>query len=476
MENLNYINGEWTKSSSNSTLSNVNPSNYKEVIGYFQSSNEEDVNLAFSSAHNSKKGWKRTSYAQRGEILYAVADRLKAKSEEIALLISKEVGKTIDEAKGEVNRGINILKYFAGEGMRSIGENIPPTDMNGMMYTTREPLGVVGIITPWNFPLAIPLWKIAPALIFGNTVVFKPAKEASLTAVKIVECFSEAGIPNGVINLITGSSREIGDTIVEHKYLNGLSFTGSDNVGKRIGRICYENGVKCQLEMGGKNPIIISEKANIQEAVSAIISGAFKFNGQKCTATSRVYIQDSIYDQVKELLLTEVSTIKIGDATDPNNWMGPSNNKGQFDSVVAYIEEAKQDGITLLHGGQKPNENGYFIEPTIFEVDNNQLKLVQEEIFGPVITIMKYTTFDEAIALSNETKYGLSASLFSSDIKEILQFIREIEAGMVRINAETSGVELQAPFGGLKESSSHSREQGRAAMDFYTSIKTVFIK
>lgn len=476
MEYLNYINGEWMKSFSNSTLSNENPSNYKEVIGSFQSSNEEDVDLAFSSAHKAKSIWKKTSYQQRGEILYATADRLKEKSEEIALLISKEVGKTIDEAKGEVNRGINILKYFAGEGMRSIGENIPPTDLNGMMFTTREPLGVVGIITPWNFPLAIPLWKIAPALIFGNTVVFKPAKEASLTAVKIVECFAEAGIPNGVINLITGSSRVIGDKIVENKYLNGLSFTGSDNVGKRIGRICYENGVKYQLEMGGKNPIIISEKADLAEAVQAIISGAFKFNGQKCTATSRVYIHESIYEDVKERLLSEASKIKIGDSTDPNNWMGPSNNKNQFESVVSYIEEAKADGISLLYGGENNNENGYFIEPTIFEVENNQLKLVQEEIFGPVISIMKYSTFDEAIALSNETKYGLSASLFSNDIKEIMQFVRDIEVGMVRVNAETSGVELHAPFGGLKDSSSYSREQGRAAMDFYTSIKTVFIK
>lgn len=476
MEKLNYINGEWLQSSSNSTLFNENPSEISEIVGYFQKSNVDDVNLAYLSAYKAKSEWKNKSYIQRGELLFSVAEKLKENSEEIALLISKEVGKTIDEAKGEVIRGINILKYYAGEGMRAIGENIPPSDLNGIMFTTREPLGVVGIITPWNFPLAIPLWKIAPALIFGNTIVFKPAKEASLTAIKIVECFSEAGLPKGVINLITGSSRDIGDSFVENKYLNGISFTGSDNVGKRIGRICYENGVKYQLEMGGKNPIIVSEKANVLEAVKAIVNGSYKFNGQKCTASSRVYIHEAVYENVKTQLINEIMKIKIGDSTNPENWMGPSNNKNQFDSVVSYIEEAKLEGINLLYGGGNDKQKGYFIEPTVFEVDDNNLKIVQEEVFGPVITIMKYSTFEEAIKLSNETKYGLSASLFSNDIKEILQFIREIEAGMVRVNSETTGVELQAPFGGMKESSSFSREQGRAAMDFYTSIKTVFIK
>ncbi|MED4552954.1 MULTISPECIES: aldehyde dehydrogenase family protein [Lysinibacillus] len=472
----NYLNGQWVTSDSKETLYNVNPSNIKEVLGEYQNSNEADVNAAFNFANEAKKKWRRLSYLQRAEYLYKTAQILLEKADEIAALLSKEVGKTIDESKGEVIRGVNILRYFAGEGYRAIGENIPPSDADGTMYTMREPLGVVGIISPWNFPCAIPLWKTAPALIFGNTVVLKPAKEASLTAIKIVECFDEAGLPEGVLNLVTGEGRVIGDLILNNQHLNAISFTGSNGVGKHIGKICNERGIKCQLEMGGKNPIVVSEKANLELAVTGILNGAFKFTGQKCTACSRVYVQSSIYEKVKSSILTKIKNINVGDAINPNSWMGPSSNLNQYETVKKYVTEAISNGNTLLVGGNFEDTKGYFSEPTIFEIYNNKEKIVQEEIFGPVLALMKFENLNDAIELCNDSIYGLSASLYSENINEILMFIRDIECGMVRINSETSGVELQAPFGGMKESSSHSREQGRAAVEFYTSIKTVFVK
>jgi aldehyde dehydrogenase (NAD+) len=372
------------------------------------------------------------------------------------------------------------LRYYAGEGMRKVGDVIPSTDSEGLMYTTRTPLGVVGVITPWNFPVAIPIWKMAPALVYGNVVVFKPAQETAVTAAKIMECFDEAGLPPGVVNMVTGPGAVIGQGIIDHPDINGITFTGSDAVGKRVGQGALARGAKYQLEMGGKNPVIVADDADLDLAVEATISGGLRSTGQKCTATSRVIVQSGIYDAFKERLLERVAQLPIGDGMQSTTWMGPCASESQLKTVLSYIEKGKAEGATLIQGGSRLTENGldqgFFVEPTVFENVTNEMVIAQEEIFGPVLALIKVDNLEQAIELANDVQYGLSASIFTQNIANILSFVNEIEAGLVRINAESAGVELQAPFGGMKQSSSYSREQGQAAIEFFTSIKTVFIK
>ena len=399
--------------------------------------------------------------------------------DDIATAMTLEMGKTFPEAKGETARGVAILRYFAGEGMRSVGDVIPSTDSEAFMFTTRVPLGVVGVITPWNFPVAIPLWKMAPALIYGNTVVIKPASETAITCAKIIECFHDAGIPAGVMNLVTGSGSVIGPEMATHQNIDAITFTGSNTVGKQLAQTAVSRGIKYQLEMGGKNPVIVANDADLDLAVEATISGGLKSSGQKCTATSRVIVQQDVYEEFKEKLLEKVAKITVGDGMDAGTWMGPSASQSQLNTVLSYIEKGKEEGATLLFGGNKVKKdglNGYFVEPTVFENVSSDMALAREEIFGPVLALMKVDTIEEALELANDSEYGLSASIFTTKISNMLSFINEMDAGLVRINAESAGVELQAPFGGMKQSSSHSREQGQAAKEFYTSIKTVFIK
>jgi len=375
---------------------------------------------------------------------------------------------------------VAILRYYAGEGMRKIGDVIPSTDKDALMFTTRIPLGVVGVITPWNFPVAIPIWKIAPALVYGNAVVLKPASETAITAAKVIECFHEAGFPAGVINMITGRGSVIGEGIINHPDINGITFTGSDHIGKQVGQGALARGAKYQLEMGGKNPVIVASDADLDLAVEATISGGLRSTGQKCTATSRVIVQSDVYDKFKQKLLEKVSALKVGDGLHNDTWMGPCANESQLYTVLSYIEKGLSEGASLLYGGQRievdGHDNGFFVQPTIFENVQSSMTIAQEEIFGPVLVLIKVETMEEALAVANDVQYGLSASIFTTNIGHMLSFINEIEAGLVRINAESAGVELQAPFGGMKQSSSHSREQGQAAIEFFTSIKTVFVK
>lgn len=472
----NYINGEWVPSETGQLFESKNPANVNEVVGVVQKSNENDVNKAFESAKEAQKKWARLSGPTRGELLLKASNILESRLDDIALTMTKEMGKTLLEAKGETARGVAILRYYAGEGSRSIGDNIPSSDADALMITTRVPLGVVGVITPWNFPVAIPIWKMAPALVYGNTVVLKPAIETAVTAAKVVECFHEAGFPPGVINLITGSGAVIGDAMVENEHINAVTFTGSNTVGKHIGRKAFDRGVKYQLEMGGKNPVIVADDADLKLAVEATISGGLRSTGQKCTATSRVIVHEAVYSQFKELLLEEVAKITVGDGAESNIWMGPCANESQLNTVLSYIEIGKEEGATLLYGGNKVEKGGYFVEPTVFEGVLPTMRIAREEIFGPVLALMKVSSMEEAITLANDSDFGLSASIFTTNIQKMLEFIREMDAGLIRINSESAGVELQAPFGGMKQSSSHSREQGRAAIEFFTSIKTVFVK
>lgn len=477
---LNFINNDWKQSSDQEVIASYNPANKEEVVGLVQKSSDADLDKAVNAAHNAKKGWRKLGQVARGQLLYKVANIIEENLEDIAETMTREMGKTLPEAKGETARGVAILRYYAGEGMRPDGDTIPSTDPEALMFTRRTPLGVVGVITPWNFPVAIPIWKIAPALVYGNTVVFKPATEAAVTAAKVVECFAKAGFPQGVLNFITGSGSVIGQGLIDHPLLNGITFTGSEGVGKNVAKSATDRGIKFQLEMGGKNPVIVAKDADLQLAVDAVLSGGLKSTGQKCTATSRVIVEADIYDQFKELLLNKIDEITIGDGLKDGIWMGPCASESQFNTVCSYIEKGKQEGASLIYGGEVLTDDeyqkGFFVRPAVFENVNSDMSIAQEEIFGPVLALMKVDSLEKAIDVANDSKYGLSASIFTRNISSFLSFIDDMEAGLVRVNAESAGVELQAPFGGMKASSTGTREQGEAAKEFYTSIKTVFVK
>jgi acyl-CoA reductase-like NAD-dependent aldehyde dehydrogenase len=476
----NYINGEWVQSSTGKVDASINPANKHEIIGYIQKSGKLDLDLTVVAAKNAQALWKKLSGAARGECLYKIANVLEKRIDEVAETMTKEMGKTFLEAKGETARGVAILRYYAGEGMRKVGDVIPSSDSEALMFTTRTPLGVVGMITPWNFPVAIPIWKMAPALIYGNTVVFKPAQETAVTAVKVVECIHEAGLPAGVVNLITGNGSVIGQGIIDHPGINGITFTGSDTVGKLVGQGALARGAKYQLEMGGKNPIIVAADADLDLAVDATISGGLRSTGQKCTATSRVIVQSAVYEEFKGKLLAKVNTLKVGNGFNGDTWMGPCASESQLNTVLSYIQKGLEEGATLLYGGNRLEsaglEHGFYVQPTLFDNVKTYMSIAQEEIFGPVLALIKVDSFAEAIEIANDVKFGLSASIFTQNIGHMLSFINDMDAGLVRINSESAGVELQAPFGGMKQSSSHSREQGQAAIEFFSSIKTVFVK
>lgn len=476
----NYINGQWQESDSGKKTASINPANRNETLGYLTMSDQADLDRAVQAAEAAKKGWRNLSGAARGEYLYRAAAILERRADEVAEMMTREMGKTLPEAKGETMRGVAILKYYAGEGMRKIGDIIPSTDSEALMFTTRVPLGVVGVITPWNFPVAIPIWKMAPALIYGNTVVWKPATDTGVTAALLMECFEEAGFPAGVINLVSGSGSVIGNGIANHPGIAGVTFTGSNAVGQQIAQAALARGAKYQLEMGGKNPIIIAADADLELAVDATISGGIRSTGQKCTATSRVIIEEPVYEKFREMLLDKIKDLKIGNGLQADTWLGPCANENQWKTVLDYIEKGKSEGAELIYGGHVPEDpafqNGFYIVPAVFDNVDSKMAIAQEEIFGPVLALIKAKDLEQAIELANDVEYGLSASIYTQNIGNFLKFVQEIDAGLVRINSETAGVELQAPFGGMKNSSSHSREQGQAAIEFFTAIKTVFVK
>lgn len=476
----NYINGEWRSSESGRTQKSISPANKNEVVGMIPDSTKRDLEDAVAAAKAAKLAWRKLTGSQRGNLLFKAADIMESRVNEIGEAMTREMGKTLPEAKGETARGVAILRYYAGEGMRKIGDVIPSSDPDAFLYTTRSPLGTVGVISPWNFPVAIPIWKIAPALIYGNSVVWKPATETAVTAAKVMQCFHDAGLPAGVLNMIVGSGSVIGQGIAEHADINGITFTGSNAVGQAVGQAALARGAKYQLEMGGKNPILIAADADIDFAVEATINGGLRSTGQKCTATSRVIVVKDVYEEFKSKLLQKVTELKVGDGMDGQTWLGPCANEKQMETVLSYISKGVEEGAVLLYGGTRPTEgalaDGFYVTPAIFDKVTSKMSIAQEEIFGPVLTLIEANDIQEAIEIANDTDYGLSASIYTRNIGNALQFVQDMEAGLVRINAETAGVELQAPFGGMKQSSSHSREQGQAAIEFYTSIKTVFIK
>ncbi|MXQ55216.1 alpha-ketoglutaric semialdehyde dehydrogenase GucD [Shimazuella alba] len=475
----NYINGTWVDSHSGQTISITNPANWNEPVGFVQKSDQNDVSSAVQAAKQANSTWGQLSPIARGAYLEKTARILEERIVDIATTATQEMGKTLVETTGEMGRAIAILKYYAQEGWRKTGDVIPSSEEKNLLYTTRVPLGVVSVITPWNFPIAIPIWKIAPALVFGNTVVFKPAEETSITGIKLVQAFHDAGLPAGVINIVTGKGAEIGPEMVQNPSVNGITFTGSNGVGKGIAMEALSRGCKYQLEMGGKNPAIVLADADLDHAATLVVSGAMKHTGQKCTATSRVIIEASVYKQVKEKILEKVKQIQVGNGLDEDTYMGPVVSSKQQKNVLNMIEKGISEGATLLYGGKiltgDQFDQGYFIEPTLFEDVTNDMSIAQEEIFGPVLCLIKVDSLEDAIQVANDSSYGLSASLFTRDLAKTLQFTQQMEAGLIKVNGESAGVELQAPFGGMKSSSSHSREQGQAAVEFFTSIKTITI-
>jgi len=471
-----YINGAWTGSNSGGSATRENPSNTSEIVGTYPLAGTNEAKAATFAAHQALPAWKAMPWPARSEILHRAANILDEQKEDLARAITVETGKPIGEARGEVKRGVVLLRYYAGEGMRSVGEVFPASDGKTLLYSNRIPLGVVGIITPWNFPVAIPLWKMAPALIYGNTVVWKPAEPASITAFRLMQLMEKAGFPKGVINMVTGAGAEIGPIITSDRFVRGISFTGSNNVGGTVAMAALENGIKYQLEMGGKNPTIIAADADLNKAVDLTLSAAMRFAGQKCTATSRVIVEEKIVPAFTEMIVEKARKVKLSDPLEEDCYLGPVVTQTQHSNILASIGSGKNDGARLLTGGRKPDgKPGYFIEPTIFDKVGVDSQLARKEIFGPVLGIIPAADLELAVQIANDVPYGLSAAIFTKDISRILKFIKSAEAGMIKINGETAGVEPHAPFGGLKQSSSHSREQGRAAIEFFTSIQTIAI-
>lgn len=468
----NWIGGEWI-TPSGEEVSVYNPSDVKQQVGVLHLSTAVDMLQAGQAARHALAGWAGRTGAARGEVLYQLAAVLDRNAEAVASLASSEMGKPISEMRGEVTRGVHILRYYAGEGVRPTGSVIPSLATHVHQYTKRVPLGVVGVITPWNFPVAIPIWKIAPALISGNTVVWKPAEIASLTASHLVTLFAEAGLPAGVLNLVVGRGSVVGDTMLGELDLDGVSFTGSTATGQHVAAISAKRNIKYQTEMGGKNAAIVLRDADLAKTVPTLLSGAFRSAGQKCTATSRVIVERDVYESLADELRKQVGQLRLAPAWDPQAYLGPVASAAQFQQVNAFVQLAYKDTEVLAVGTPDVGTaNGHYVAPLVVTGMDVAHPLVQEEIFGPVIAILQADSFEETMDLCNRTVYGLSASLFTRDLTKAMRFLDEAQAGMVRVNQETAGVEYQAPFGGMKWSSSHTREQGQAALDFYSQTKT----
>ena len=477
---LNFIGGEWFPCRSRATFANVNPANVDDVVGHFQSSSAEDVNAAFDAAAGAQPAWAALPAPKRGDYLFKAAEILSAGIPRLGEDMTREEGKTLPEAIGETNRTINILRYFGGEGARQFNHQIPSERENVFCYTTRKPLGVVGLITPWNFPSAIPAWKTAPALVAGNTVVLKPASLSPLSALRIVEALQQAGIPKGVVNFVTGGGGAVGSAMLEHPVLRAVSFTGSTGVGNTVYEKATRRRLRVQLEMGGKNPTIVLADADLDNVASILVNGAFFSTGQKCTACSRAIIERPIYDALVDRLLARTRALKVGNGLEAGIDIGPAVDEAQLETNLTYIEVAKKEGASLLCGGNRLTggayDKGYFIEPTVFGGVTPEMRIAQEEVFGPVLALMVAEDFDDAIRIANGVKFGLSASIVSNNLSRVHQFVQRIEAGLITVNLPTAGVEYQLPFGGTKESSFGMREQGQLALDFYTESRTVYLK
>jgi len=473
----NYVDGEWTDSHTGETFETTDPAAPAEVVAEYPQSDEEDATAAVEAAAAAQDEWAGTPAPQRGAILRDAASILEDRKEELTELLTREEGKTHAEAGGEVQRAIDIFYYYA-EKTRDLGGAVKSASGSRTnLYTVDEPVGVAALITPWNYPIAIPAWKLAPALATGNTVVLKPASVAPGVALEIFDALDEAGVPDGVANIVTGSGSTVGQEFITNDAVDAVSFTGSSEVGQHVYDAATDDGKRVQTELGGKNPTIVSESADVTEAATIVANGAFGVTGQACTACSRAIVHTDVYDEFVEAVVDRAEAIEIGPGDEYD--MGPQVTESELQGTLDYIETAKAEGATLETGGGQPEGDrfgdGYFVEPTVFTDVDHDDTLACEEVFGPVLAIFEVESYDEALELANDVDYGLSASIVTEDHTEAEQFVRDVEAGVAKINAMTTGLELNVPFGGFKQSSSETwREQGDAGIDFYTIEKTVY--
>ncbi|MEW6666513.1 MAG: aldehyde dehydrogenase family protein [Thermodesulfobacteriota bacterium] len=476
----NFIDGAWQDPSSGKTFERVNPADTSEVVAVVGLSASGDVDRAVDAARRAYRGWRLMPAPRRGEILFRAAETLVREKQALGELMTREMGKVLPEALGDVQEAIDMAYYMAGEGRRLVGETVPSELPDKDCKSIRVPIGVCGLISPWNFPLAIPAWKIMPALISGNTVVFKPSSFVAACAARLVDILQEAGLPKGVLNLVNGRGEETGEYLASHPGIDGLSFTGSTLVGLRLAALCAAKGRKVSCEMGGKNAIVVMEDARLDLAVEGAVWGGFGTAGQRCTAASRVVVHEAVHDRFLELFKEAALRLKIGNGLDPSVSVGPVVNRAQMEKILGYVETGRKEGARLVIGGHAFTAGecakGYFIEPTIFADVNPAMRIAREEIFGPVVSVIRARDLQEAISIVNDTDYGLVASIYTQDVNKSAEAERDLDTGIVYVNAATIGAEIQLPFGGTRRSGfGHEEAGGRGgALDMYTKWKVIY--
>lgn len=478
MKLKNFIGGKWIESDALKNVSIMNPAN-GESLGEVPLSSKGEVELAVSAAKAAQKKWALLPAPKRAEYLFEIGFKLKEKKEYLAQILTKEMGKVIEEARGEVQEGIDMAFYMAGEGRRLFGETTPSELADKFAMSVRSPIGVVGLITPWNFPIAIATWKSFPALVAGNTFVWKPSIETPLMAYELGKIFEEVGLPEGVANIVFGSGTEVGTALIEHPDVKVISFTGSNATGSKVAELGGRHLKKISLEMGGKNAVIVMDDADLKLATEAIIWSAFGTAGQRCTACSRVIVHKDVKNELEQLLLEAISRLTIGNGLDPTVKIGPVINRSALEKINHYVQIGKHEGAKLLVGGNilssPPFNLGYYFEPTIFTDVKNEMTIAQEEIFGPVVSIIEVNNLEEAVEVNNSVKFGLSSSIFSQDVNKIFKAQRDLDTGIVYINAGTTGAEIHLPFGGTKGTGNGHRDSGQAALDVYTEWKSIYV-
>jgi acyl-CoA reductase-like NAD-dependent aldehyde dehydrogenase len=472
---VNYVAGEWRPSASGETYAKTSPMRPSETVGEFAASSEADAEAAVGAAQEAFAAWAALPLATRGAYLEGAASVLASRMEQVARDMASEMGKPLREARGEAARAATILRFAASEAYRTVGERFEQAATGARVSTQRRPLGVVALITPWNFPLAIPVWKLAPALVYGNTVVLKLAYEAPRTGLHVAAAFAEAELPAGVLNVLTGRGSTVGAALVRDPRVRAISFTGSVATGTWVRDEATKTGKRVQLELGGHNPLIVMADADLDRAAEAAYAGAFWSAGQKCTATRRIYVQEDAYDAFRDTLLARIERGRVGDPLDPETEVGPIVNESQFDDVMAAIERGRDEGGTVIAGGGRVDDEGYLVAPTAFEGVRDDGFLSCEEVFGPVTSLYRFATLDEALRRANALPFGLSAAIFTSSLATALRFQDEAQAGLLHVNSQTAGADVHVPFGGIKGSGFGPHEQGRAAIEFYTDTVTIYV-
>lgn len=471
----NYINGQWI--GSEEQIANYNPSDPDDLVGCYAAASRQDVIHALQSAHDAREAWKNVTVQQRHDILDRIGTEILRRKDELGYLLSREEGKTLAEGLGEVVRAGMIFKFFAGEALRCTGDVLPSVRPGVDIEVIREPVGVVGVVTPWNFPIAIPAWKIAPALAFGNCVVFKPASLTPGSAWALSEIIAGAGVPVGVYNMVMGSGSVVGKALTDSRYVDALTFTGSNAVGRNLAGTAVPQGIKLQLEMGGKNPLVVLDDADIDTAVHCAIQGGFYSTGQRCTASSRLIVTAEIHDQFVAKMIDETRKLNVGDALAPDTQIGPVVDETQLKQNLEYIKIGQGEGAHLACGGEllSREKKGFYFSPAIFTQTNNAMRINREEIFGPIVSVIRVQGFEEALSVANDTEFGLTAGIVTSSLKYSSEFKKRSEAGVVMVNLPTAGVDYHVPFGGRKGSSYGPKEQGAYAREFFTVTKTAYI-